>query len=69
MRSSKKGPYVDPKLLTKIAKQKELGKKSRLKPGPAPVKSPRNLWVTLFRSITAKNLSMSLSMKPWLAIA
>ncbi|MEK7513737.1 MAG: 30S ribosomal protein S19 [Patescibacteria group bacterium] len=31
MRSSKKGPYVDPKLLTKIAKQKELGKKEPIK--------------------------------------
>lgn len=31
MRSSKKGPYVDPKLLKKIAKQKELGKKEPIK--------------------------------------
>ncbi len=69
MRSSKKGPYVDPKLLIKIARQKEAGKKEPLKPGLAPVKLRRNLWVTLFRSITVKNLLTSLSMKPWLATA
>jgi small subunit ribosomal protein S19 len=31
MRSSKKGPYVDPKLLKKIARQKEVGKKEPIK--------------------------------------
>ncbi len=31
MRSSKKGPYVDPKLLKKIQKQKETGKKEPIK--------------------------------------
>jgi small subunit ribosomal protein S19 len=30
-RSSKKGPYVDPRLLKKIAKQKETGKKEPIK--------------------------------------
>ncbi len=31
MRSSKKGPYVDPKLLQKISRQKEVGKKEPIK--------------------------------------
>lgn len=31
MRSSKKGPYVDPKLLIKINRQKEAGKKEPIK--------------------------------------
>lgn len=31
MRSSKKGPYVDERLLTKINKQKEAGKKAPIK--------------------------------------
>lgn len=31
MRSSKKGPYVDEKLLKKIQKQKEVGKKQPIK--------------------------------------
>lgn len=31
MRSSKKGPYVDPKLLIKISRQKEAGKKEPIK--------------------------------------
>lgn len=30
-RSSKKGPYVDPKLLKKVQKQKEAGKKEPIK--------------------------------------
>ena len=31
MRSSKKGPFVDPKLLKKINRQKEVGKKEPIK--------------------------------------
>lgn len=31
MRSSKKGPYVDPKLLIKIQRQKDAGKKEPIK--------------------------------------
>ncbi len=31
MRSSKKGPYVDPKLLKKVLKQKQTGEKSAIK--------------------------------------
>jgi len=31
MRSSKKGPFVDPKLLKKINRQKEIGKKEPIK--------------------------------------
>lgn len=30
-RSSKKGPYIDPKLLKKVLKQKELGKKEPIR--------------------------------------
>jgi small subunit ribosomal protein S19 len=30
-RSSKKGPYIDPKLLSKVLKQKESGKKAPIK--------------------------------------
>lgn len=30
-RSSKKGPYIDPKLLNKVLKQKESGKKAPIK--------------------------------------
>jgi hypothetical protein len=67
-RSSKKGPYIDQKLLKKVVAQKRLAKKSRLRRGLGPAKFRLSLWVIPLPSTTAASSLKFLFLKQWLAI-
>ncbi len=55
-RSTKKGPFIDEKLMKKVQTQKAGGVKTRSKLGPDVHKSRRSLWGTHFWSTKGKIL-------------